>query len=185
MNFSSDERIAIIKLVRDILRSSFDKTDINVPLNLEEKFSERRGVFVTLTKNDELRGCIGFSEPIAPLGVALIRATIGAAFHDSRFPPLKREELKDINIEITVLTEPREIKGKDKKETPKKIKIGRDGLIIEQNTISGLLLPQVATEYKWTPKQFLEHTCLKAGLDKDAWLDKSTKVYSFQGLIIK
>ena len=186
MKFSEEEQKAIINLVRDVLHSSFDKDkNIEVPLSLEKKFSEKRGVFVTLTKNKELRGCIGFPEPVFPLGVALLRAAVGAAFHDPRFQPLEEPELAKIKIEVTVLTEPKEIKAKDNKELLTKIKVGGDGLIVEQGSQSGLLLPQVPKEQKWNVKEFLENTCQKAGLDKDAWLDKSTKIYSFQGQIIQ
>ena len=186
MEFSKEEQRAIIKLVRDILHSSFHKEkEIMIPLALEKKLSEKRGVFTTLTLNNELRGCIGIPEPELPLGVALIRAAIGAAFHDPRFLPLKESELEKIKIEVTVLTEPKEIKVKNKKELLKKIKVGKDGLIVEKNHQSGLFLPQVPLEQKWNYKEFLEHTCLKAGLDKDAWLDKSTKVLRFQGLVIQ
>lgn len=173
---NSSEKKQLIKLARDSIESEFSHKSLDIPVSLQDLLTEKRGVFVTLTKKGELRGCIGFPEPVFPLGIALIKAAKSAAFEDPRFPPLSESELKEIKIEITILTKP-------KKADPKKIKVGRDGLIIRKGANSGLLLPQVATEYKWTAKEFLEHTSLKAGLDKNAW--KDAEVYSFQGEIIK
>ena len=136
---------------------------------MQDLLTEKRGVFVTLYKKKHLRGCIGFPEPILPLGIALIKAAKAAAFEDPRFSPLSTSELKEIKIEITLLTKP-------KKTDPKKIKVGKDGLIIKKGFNSGLLLPQVAVEYKWDAKTFLEQTCLKAGLDKDAWKDAESSI---------
>ncbi len=183
--FSKQEQKALIKLAKDVIYSQFhEKQDVEIPIFLEKRLTESSGVFVTLTEARELRGCIGFPEPILPLGVALVRAAVAAAFHDPRFPPLQEHELEKIEIEITVLSKPEEIKVKDKQELLKKIKVGRDGLIVKQGQFSGLLLPQVPVEQKWDCKTFLEYTCMKAGLEKDAWQNKATKVLKFEGQII-
>lgn len=166
----------LIKIAREAIESEFSKKDVHIPLEIQDLLTEKRGVFVTLYKNKQLRGCVGFSEPVLPLGIALIKAAKAAAFEDPRFLLLEELELKQIKIEITLLTKP-------KKTDPKKIKVGKDGLIIKKGFNSGLLLPQVAVEYKWDTKIFLEQTCLKAGLSKDAW--KDAEVYTFQGEIIK
>ena len=152
-----------------------------VPKEIPEYAKEKKGVFVTITKNNELRGCIGFPLPIYPLWEGVIKAARAAAYDDPRFPPLDKSEIKDIKIEISILTVPKEIEG-DPKEYPKKIEIGKDGLIVEYDGYSGLLLPQVATEYNLSPEEFLDDTCIKAGLPPGCW--KYAKVYKFQAEII-
>jgi len=155
------------------------------PGKLPPIFKEKRGVFVTLEKHPskELRGCIGFPEPVAPLIDALIDSAISAASRDPRFNPVGDKELGKLVVEVSVLTPPELIKVKDPSELPKKIKVGRDGLIMQRGYASGLLLPQVPVEWKWDEKEFLSQTCWKAGLPPDAWLDPKTQVYSFQGQI--
>jgi uncharacterized protein (TIGR00296 family) len=150
-----------------------------------KKFSEKQGVFVSLHEfSGELRGCIGFTTPTMPLWNAVIEAAVSAAFNDFRFNPLKLEELEEILIEVSVLTVPEEIKG-EKEKIPEKIEIGEDGLIVKMNGNSGLLLPQVAVEWKWNPEEFLEQTCVKAGLEKNSWKEKTCKIFKFQGQIFK
>ncbi len=103
---------------------------------------------------------------------------INSSTEDPRFPPVRPEELKDIKIEITVLSPLRKIRD------PKEIAVGRDGIYIRKGRNSGLLLPQVATENNWNREQFLLHTCLKAGLEPFAWKEKETEIYTFTGEII-
>ena len=147
-------------------------------------FEEERGVFVTLNKYGDLRGCIGYPYPIFKLKDAIIDAAISAAVSDSRFPPVTKEEFKDITIELTILTMPQVLKAKPK-DLPEQIEIGRHGLIVKKGMYQGLLLPQVATEYEWSAEEFLCQTCWKAGLPQDAWLDKDTEVSTFEGQIFK
>lgn len=149
-------------------------------LDLPEAFSERRGAFVTLETypDHELRGCIGYPEPVYSLGSALIRAARGAC-HDPRFPPLARDELDQIVVEVSVLTPPEEIRC-DRRKLPEVIEVGRDGLILERGPFRGLLLPQVPVEWRWDAETFLCQTCLKAGLTPDQWLDPRTRVLRFQ-----
>ena len=173
----------LVNLARESISCCFNNK--NPGITKVVNFSEKQGVFVTLYKNNELRGCIGFPEPIFPLYKAVIKAALAAAFEDPRFPPLQKQEFKDISIEISVLTVPKFIKVKNPEEYIKKIKIGRDGLIIRSNSNSGLLLPQVATEYKWDAKTFLEHLCQKAWLSSDAWKDITNKIYKFQAQIFR
>jgi len=156
--------------------------------DVPKKYREKSGVFVTLNKpdlnmNKGLRGCIGFPTPIFPLIQATIEAAKSAAVNDPRFPPVTIDEMKDILIEITILTPPKLIEVKDPKEYLEKIKIGRDGLIIRSGGSSGLLLPQVPIEWGWDVKEFLEHTCQKAWLPKDAWKSSKTEIFSFSGII--
>ncbi len=153
---------------------------------LSPVFREKRGVFVTLNKRlktNELRGCIGRPYPVMPLGEAIIASAINAALEDPRFDPVKKEEINDILIEITVLTIPELIKAKPA-DIPGKIVIGRDGLIVADSRSQGLLLPQVAVEHGFDPLEFLCQTCMKACLMPDAWLT-GAKVYSFQGQIFQ
>ncbi len=148
-----------------------------------ENFEEKAGVFVTINlyPSHDLRGCIGIPEPVYPLRKAIKESAVSAC-HDPRFPDLREEELDGIVIEVTVLTPP-ELMKCEPTEYPKKIKIGRDGLMVEKGIYKGLLLPQVPVEYKWNEEEFLSQTCIKAGLPPDAWFDKDTKVYKFQGEI--
>jgi uncharacterized protein len=154
------------------------------PEELSPLFSEPRGVFVTLnlagTGHDGLRGCIGFPYPTYPLGRAIKEATIAAASEDPRFPPVRPEELSSIVVEVSVLTPPEEIRSADRTKLPSRVRVGVDGLIVSNSFTSGLLLPQVATEFGFDPTDFLSQTCLKAGLPPDAWLSVETKVFAFQ-----
>ena len=169
------------KTVTELLRNN---SKINDP-KFNSKFDFDSGVFVTINKQNSLRGCIGFPFPVKKLSEGLVDAAIAAATEDPRFSPITPDELDQIVFEVTVLTPPIEIKVEDPLKYLTNIKIGRDGLIVENDYASGLLLPQVPTEYGWNEEQFLCHTCEKAGLDKDAWKDQSTKVSRFQGVIFK
>jgi AmmeMemoRadiSam system protein A len=166
------ERKLAVKTARDAVELWVREGRKLKPASVPKSFLEERGCFVTLTEAGELRGCIGYPEPVMPLIDALVSAAIEAC-RDPRFPPLEESELKKIKIEISVLTKPRPIKPKD-------IRVGRDGLIIRSGFRSGLLLPQVATEYGWTMEQFLEHTCIKAGLPPAAWKEKEAELLAFQ-----
>lgn len=152
---------------------------------IPDSFRDKRGVFVTLhtypLKN--LRGCIGYPEPIMPLIDALLDASVSSATRDPRFPRVRIEEMKNIVVEVTVLTPPELVKVENPSQYPSKIEIGKDGLIIELGFRKGLLLPQVAVEEHWNEEDFLSHTCWKAGLPLDCWLDKRAMIYKFQGQI--
>jgi hypothetical protein len=153
-------------------------------LDLPQSFKEKRGVFVTLSTypTHDLRGCIGYPEPVHSLGSALIMAA-QAACHDPRFPPLRPEELDHVLVEVSILTRPVEIKTADRKKLPELVKVGEDGLIVEMGPFRGLLLPQVPIEWEWDAETFLGQTCLKAGLSPDTWLDKNAKFFKFQAEI--
>ena len=151
----------------------------------EGKFSFNSGVFVTLNNSDGLRGCIGFPMPDKKLSNGIIDAAIAAATEDPRFSPVKTNELNDIVCEVTVLTPPVEITVTDPMEYLEKIKVGRDGLIIRNSFSSGLLLPQVPVEYGWNVEEFLQHTCEKAGLEKDTWKNEKVKIEKFEGIVYK
>ncbi len=181
---SEREGQQLIKIARGVIEAAFKQKEIKIPLALKDKLSEKAGVFVTLEKKDELRGCIGYPEPILPLGVALIRAARAAAFEDNRFSPLRKEELDEIIIEISILTPPEKIEAKPG-EHPKHIRVGQDGIIVRKGAAGGLLLPQVAEEWGWNAEQFLSQTCAKAGLAPTCWADSELEVYRFQAQIFK
>lgn len=137
--------------------------------NLQEK----RGAFVSLHRNGRLRGCIGQIVPAKPLYQTIEDMAVASAFDDPRFDPLTAKELKDLELEISVLTPMERMKNVDE------IEIGKHGLYIKKGFYSGLLLPQVAAEYGWDRITFLEETCRKAGLPRNAWKEKSTEIYLF------
>lgn len=132
---------------------------------------EKRGVFVTLKEHPggELRGCIGHPMPVMPLCDAVIENALGSAFSDPRFKQMEKGELGNTAIEISVLDVPEKITASSPSDYPKKIKIGRDGLIARLGWASGLLLPQVPVEWGWTEEEFLSHACMKAGISPSAW----------------
>ena len=145
-------------------------------------FQEKRGVFVTLTLKGNLRGCIGFPYPIMVLRDAIRDSAISAATGDPRFPPVIEAELPIISVEVTILTVPAEVRvPPDQREGV--IKIGTHGLIIKGYGRSGLLLPQVPTEWNWDVSEFLDHTCMKAGLPSGSWRDASVQLFTFEGQI--
>jgi len=162
---------------------------IKAPEETPEKLWRKSGVFVTLNTAKpahELRGCIGFPYPEEALVNATIKAAIYAATEDPRFPPVSLDEFKDsVVLELTVLTQPQVLKTRDRKTLPDLIKVGRHGLIIEGKGTSGLLLPQVATEWNWDASEFLTNCCLKAGLPPDSWLLDGIGVKVFEGEIFE
>jgi AmmeMemoRadiSam system protein A len=137
------------------------------------------GAFVSLHNKEELRGCIGNCAPQAPLFETVIKMTEAAAAQDHRVQPIAKDELALIEIEITVLS-PLGVP-----DDPLALEPGKHGLHIAREGRRGVLLPQVATRYGWDIKTFLEQTCLKAELPKEAWQDADTEVLCFTALIIE
>jgi len=142
-------------------------------------FGEARALFVTLRKHGELRGCIGTLSPDGELGRTVPRFARRAAFDDPRFPPLTPQELEECDIEISVLTPPQPV------SSPDDIEVGRDGVILELAGRSGLLLPQVATEWGFDRERFLEEVSRKAGLFGDAWRDPAARLWRFQAEVFE
>lgn len=176
---NNKDRTMLLALARQSVNDAFSGVDTKADTEIIKRFSQNNGVFVTLKKNNALRGCIGSVMASLPLYQSVIELARAAAFEDPRFPPLKKSELKDVKFEISILTIPELIKVGSPEEYLRKIKIGRDGLIIHSVQGSGLLLPQVPGEWGWNTKEFLEHTCIKAGLSKDSWKDLNNKIYRF------
>ena len=178
--FSDEEGELAVTAARRVVESHVKREKIS-DLSLPVSFKNKLGVFVTLTTypQDELRGCIGYPEPIIPLEDALKDSAISASSRDPRFPPVKSQELGKIKVEVSLLTPPEEIKANRCEDLPDKIHIGEDGLIVQKGWNRGLLLPQVPVEWGWDSQEFLSQTCIKAGLPPDTWLDVDTKVFKF------
>lgn len=132
------------------------------------------GAFVTVYVSDQLRGCIGFVEPIFPLIKTIQIAATKASNEDYRFTPIQPNELPDVTVHISIIGEQR------KMNSIEDIVIGEDGIIIALADMHGLLLPQVAIEWRWDAKQFLDATCRKAGLPNAAWHDPRAEVILFK-----
>jgi AmmeMemoRadiSam system protein A len=139
-------------------------------------FLEKRGVFVTLHRRGELRGCIGYPLPYKPLAEAVVDNAIAAATEDPRFPAVTSAELGELNIEISVLTVPQKVAG------PDQVQVGRDGIIISKGFQRGLLLPQVPVEQGWDLEQYVSYGCRKAGLAPDEWKN-GVQIEVFQAVV--
>jgi len=182
---SDDDGQVLVKMARNAVTEYLQN---NTRINNKEfnsRFNIDSGIFVTITKENSLRGCIGYPLPIKKLSNAVIDSAIAAATEDTRFSPINPNELNNLIFEITVLTPPIEINVEKYEDYLSIIKVGRDGLIVENKQFSGLLLPQVPKEYGWDIEEFLAHTSEKAGLEKNAWKDQDTKVSRFEGIIFK
>ncbi len=169
-------------VVKEFLKS---RKKIELPAEIITRFSYNSGIFVTITQDKNLRGCIGFPTPERKLYQSLIDASIASATEDPRFSPVRYEELNRITFEITVLTPPMVIKVKDPSEYPSMIKVGRDGLIIKWEFGSGLLLPQVPNEYGWNEEEFLGHACTKAGASPEYWKQHKAIISKFEGFVFR
>lgn len=174
---NDSEKIFLLQLARNTIRDFLDDKKPPYPAPFSETLGTPSGAFVTLHKQGELRGCIGYVKPFKPLQDAIVDLAVSAAFNDPRFPALSKEEFPLTDIEISVLTPLEPVNDVSE------ITIGRDGLIIKQGFYEGLLLPQVATEYGWDVPAFLEQTCRKAGLPGNAWKDADTEIRRFSAII--
>ncbi len=149
--------------------------------NVEDPLlKEKRGVFVTLRKKGMLRGCIGYIMPLEELYKAVSKMAIQSSTGDPRFPPVRPEELAEVEIEISVLTVPERINSVDE------IEMGKHGVIVKRGSNQGVFLPQVATETGWSKEEFLNRLCYdKAHLSEDAWKDKDTEIYTFSAQVFE
>ncbi|MGQ9654657.1 MAG: AmmeMemoRadiSam system protein B [Thermodesulfobacteriota bacterium] len=173
LGLTDDEKKTLKEIARNTIEYALQGRPQPEPQVTSPTLKEPRGAFVTLEKNNQLRGCIGMIQATKPLYQTVQEMAEAAAFRDPRFPPLGKEELADVEIEISVLTPMREIKDVSE------IQVGVHGLYIAKGPHRGLLLPQVATDYGWDRKTFLEHTCMKAGLHAEAWKDPDARIYIF------
>lgn len=191
---SVEEGAFLVRLARRAVTEYLNRAIIiEPPSETPQKLLERSGVFVTIEKisvnpltrqaRRDLRGCIGYPEPIFPLAEATIRAAIAAATEDPRFPPVTPRELDELIFEVSVLSKPQLVSYTDYRELLNKVRVGRDGLLVEHGMSRGLLLPQVPVEEGWDVEEFLSYACLKAGLPEDFWRSGKLKVYTFQAQI--
>jgi AmmeMemoRadiSam system protein A len=159
---TSDERRRLLKIARDAIVAHVHGTPVSETF-IDDPDGVKGGAFVTLHRGDELRGCIGHIERDEFLVRVVARCAVAASTSDPRFRSVTAGELDDLSIELSILGPLEPIAGADD------IEVGRHGLLIEKGWSRGLLLPQVATEWRWDREQFLEQTCRKAGLPPTAW----------------
>lgn len=158
-----EEERTCLKLARQALEHYFKTGDhLRSPVK-SGTLREKRGAFVTLTVDGDLRGCIGYPLPVKPLDETVIEMAVAAASQDTRFQPLQANELKKLKIEISVLGLPEPVSD------PGEVQVGCHGIIVSKGFNKGLLLPQVPVEYGWDRETYLCHGCLKAGLPPEEW----------------
>ena len=170
----------LIDLSRQTL-NNFVRRIERQPAHIRDSYLQSRdyGAFVSLFNQEELRGCIGSCAPGTPLFETVIKMTEAAASQDDRVQPIAKSELAALRIDITILSPMAAVRD------PLSLEAGKHGVYVTRNDRRGVLLPQVATRYRWDLKTFLEHTCHKAGLPKSAWHDPDTQLWSFTVLIIE
>ena len=179
-SFSLEEGTIAVKVARRVIESTVLNEDPG-EMDIPERFKEPGGVFTTINRypSRDLRGCIGYSEPVMPIILAIIRSAKAAATQDPRFSPVKKEELDRIVVEVSLLTPPEPLKASNPDEYPQKIKIGEHGLIVQMDGRGGLLLPQVPVELEWNSYEFLNNLCMKAGLPSKCWRTGKAKLFTF------
>jgi AmmeMemoRadiSam system protein A len=171
----SETRRELLALARRSIEAFFrGEPEPRLPSDRAALFGRERGLFVTLRKGEDLRGCIGTLSPDGDLSRMVPRFARRAAFEDPRFAPLTRDELPQCDIEISVLSPPERVAA------AQDIEVGRDGLILEARGRSGLLLPQVATEWGLDRETFLAELARKAGLTPEAWRQPDAQLWKFQ-----
>ncbi len=178
----------LIELSRESIKNYLEKGEELSVSEPEEIMKEKMGTFVTLKKfnsaeDKTLRGCMGIPRPRKSLIDSVIDSAINSATKDPRFPQLNPKELNDVVLEISILSKPEEINIENREDLSSEIEVGRDGLIIEGRLNSGLLLPTVPIEHDWDEKEFLDHTCRKAGLQDGCWKNKDNVVKRFSGIV--
>ncbi|MFV2071289.1 MAG: AmmeMemoRadiSam system protein A [Thermoanaerobaculales bacterium] len=172
-DLGENERRWLLDLARTTIAARFSGPTPDPSPPVSGPLLEHRGAFVTLTIDDELRGCIGHVVGVAPLWCAVRDNAISAAFRDPRFPALSEDEFRTVRIEISALSPLVRIHSLED------VEIGRDGILVERGTARGLLLPQVATSYGWDREAFLDHTCRKAGLEPGQWQKPDVMISTF------
>jgi AmmeMemoRadiSam system protein A len=159
--FSPQERALLLQLAHQAIAAALEGREISLTAPTA-RLAEPRGVFSTLYYRGDLRGCVGYVFPVASLYRTVAESARGAAFDDSRFTPVTRDQAAELEISLSVLSPPQAIRPED-------VEIGRHGLLVRLGAYRGLLLPQVPVEHEWDRITFLEQTCKKAGLPSGAW----------------
>lgn len=180
----TNEGVLAVKVARQAIDSALnDREPFSDLPSMPVIFSEKRGAFVTLTKDGDLRGCIGYPYPVLPFKEVLVKSAIAAAFDDPRFFPIEKKDFSKICVEVTALTLPEPVEGAFTTYS-NQIEIGKHGLMAEYGENRGLLLPQVAVEQGWDAIEFLCRTCVKAGMTPMMW-KYGAKIYRFEGQIFR
>jgi hypothetical protein len=187
---SQEEGELLVNLARAAVEEYLSTGEMTtIPTEVPDKLQQRCGVFVTICDvkqgRKSLRGCIGYPYPTTMLAQAVIECAISSATRDPRFPPLTLEDLDHTVFEVSVLTPPETLEVEDPRHLPRRIKVGRDGLIVERGFHKGLLLPQVPVEYGWDEEDFLCQCCVKAGVPPDNWLLKTTTIQTFHAIVFE
>lgn len=159
----------LFKYARASIKARFHNSEFK-PEKVPSELRVKHGVFVTLTLNEQLRGCIGSTKPV-PVWEGVVKNARSSAFSDPRFRPLREEDFKKVIIELSFLSEPEETSLEDIKEG--------DGVIISQGLFSALFLPQVWEQLPGK-EQFLSHLCTKAGLSPDCYTEEGTVFKKFK-----
>ncbi len=159
--FSSQERGLLLQLAHQAISATLEQTEISL-VPPSPHLAEPRGAFTTLYYRGDLRGCVGYVFPVTSLYRTVAESARGAAFDDSRFPPVTRDQAPELRVFLSVLSPLHPLR-------PEQVEIGRHGLLISRGYSRGLLLPQVPIEHGWDRIAFLEQTCRKAGLPPNAW----------------
>jgi len=177
---TEEQQKVLLKLARDTINLYLKSGQKMQFESQDERFKVKQGAFVTLRKHDDLRGCIGYIIPMEALSDTIIDMAIAAATEDPRFRRVTPAEMKDIDIEISVLSIPCRVKSADE------IEMGKHGVIVCRGMRKGVFLPQVADETGWDKETFLQHLCSdKAGLPKDAWKDKDIEMDTFTAQVFE
>lgn len=164
---TNKEKGFLLRLARQSLEAAVSVDRMEEPDVAVGPLRERRGAFVSLHRESRLRGCVGFARPVKALYKTVIEAAAAAALKDTRFDPVRPEEISGMVVEISALFSCQQI-------SPEDIQVGVHGLVVSLERAYGVLLPQVAVSANWSPQQFLEETCHKAGLSRDAWQHGAT-----------
>ncbi|MCP4147235.1 MAG: AmmeMemoRadiSam system protein A [bacterium] len=174
--YTAEEKKELLSLARKTIFNFLKEGTRPHAETSNQKFLEKRGVFVTLHKNGELRGCIGYPLPVKQLIQAITDNSISSSTEDYRFPTVTLEEMETIDIEISILTVPRKV------ESHTEVEVGRDGIMISKGFNKGLLLPQVPVEQGWELEEYISYGCLKAGLSQDEW-KRGVEIETFEGIV--
>jgi AmmeMemoRadiSam system protein A len=164
--FSVEERLALLRLAHDAILSALDRREISLDPPTPH-LAELRGVFTSLYRRGDLRGCVGYVFPVSSIYRAVAETARAAAFEDTRFRVVTLDEVPELKVELSILSNPQPLAADA-------VEVGRHGLLISLHGQRGLLLPQVPVEHGWDRTTFLEQTCRKAGLPPDAWQKGAT-----------
>lgn len=181
--YSDEEGALSVRIAREAVEAHASGRAMQ-SFTVPARFEEKAGVFVTLSlyPSAELRGCIGYPQPLYPLFKALVKSAEEAC-EDPRFPPLGADEIDRVTVEVNLLTPPQRIEVRRPKEYLKAIELGQDGLEIRYATARGVFLPAVPVAQGWDVETYLMELCIKAGLTPDTWLDDDARIYKFRSAV--